>query len=1024
MKPLRLTIQAFGPYPGREVVDYREAVNSGLFGIYGQTGSGKSTIFSAMTFALFGESAKPDQEATSFRSDHADAATTTEVEFVFDLGDKRFVILRRPEQMRPKKVGGGDTKILHEAHFFDATGLQLEDIRDGQRGKIIAEKKVGVVDEAICGVLGYRSEQFRQIVLLPQGKFETFLTSKTKDRLSILRELFDISLYRRLTEKLKLEADEAEKAVRQEREYCTRQLNAENFESIDALASGITGCENQLASLVEVEDVANQQWNRTQQQHTAAESLEAKFINAERAVAQLAKISSHSEEMAILEARVARAQKVQSLKDVEDVAIRAARDLGDARTKMDEARKRVGEAKETANQAAAALVREEDRSGEIQSLTAELFTLQSHKDTIKTAAGLFVELGQTRAAEKKASDNLNLAQSSLSRSQQQLRGKKVQWDDAVTAIANRKEQVAKLGELNNELKTAIAFESTEEGIVNAEADVDRLDTELKIQIGAEQTEISRYEEAEGQLSEVQALHLASKLGDGMPCPVCGATVHPHPATGRIENEGLDQAFRSAKKALDAAKGKSEAAGRQLTQAHGVLAERRLQFVGLEKPERTAEAIRGEIGAVQKIHDQIVVGIDPSAAKNEFDDLNLKLDIASQNQVAKQGSYDDTKNRTAGATARYEQAISSVPEKLRVSEILEAALVNAQAELKKRRDALVAAVKADGNAKSADVRANTEAEGATGTVNDCLHRHQEINVAFQNRLVEIGMTEPEYQALKPAVASIVNDQQIVDDHKFALKIASQTASATAFDIQGQVQPDLIVEEAKRKTAHESLNKAMELSFGAKERLKRLNELRGRLSDTLRLLDEAEVKSGPLRNMAAFCSGANPLRLDLETFAIGAMFDQALQAANLRLMPMTSNRYRLERDIVGSGNGRRGLGIQAFDAYTGKSRATSTLSGGETFIFALALALGLADVVESISGKVRLDTIFIDEGFGSLDTENESGTLDQVLHALGSLVKKSRAVGLISHVPLVQEAIPNGFYVRKTTTGSTIETRGTM
>jgi exonuclease SbcC len=154
----------------------------------------------------------------------------------------------------------------------------------------------------------------------------------------------------------------------------------------------------------------------------------------------------------------------------------------------------------------------------------------------------------------------------------------------------------------------------------------------------------------------------------------------------------------------------------------------------------------------------------------------------------------------------------------------------------------------------------------------------------------------------------------------------------------------------------------------------------------------------------------------------MFDQVLEAANLRLAPMTSGRYRLERDLDGAGRGSRGLGIQVFDVHTGKSRATSTLSGGETFIAALALALGLADVVESASGKVRLDTIFIDEGFGSLDTENGSGTLDQVLQVLNSIVRQNRAVGLISHVPLVQEAIPNGFYVRKGISGSSVEERG--
>ncbi len=203
MRPIRLTLQAFGPFAGREVIDFRQAMASGLFGIYGQTGAGKSTIFSAMTFALFGEAAKVEQEPVSLRSDHADPGVPTEVEFVFEIDNKRYVIRRSPEQVRPKLRGSGDTRSAPEAWLFDATGLSLDEIGDNRWGTVIAEKKIGAVREAIVDLLGYGPEQFRQIVLLPQGRFETFLAAKTDDRRDILRELFDVSIYRRLAEKMK-----------------------------------------------------------------------------------------------------------------------------------------------------------------------------------------------------------------------------------------------------------------------------------------------------------------------------------------------------------------------------------------------------------------------------------------------------------------------------------------------------------------------------------------------------------------------------------------------------------------------------------------------------------------------------------------------------------------------------------------------------------------------------------------------------------------------------------------------------
>lgn len=203
---------------------------------------------------------------------------------------------------------------------------------------------------------------------------------------------------------------------------------------------------------------------------------------------------------------------------------------------------------------------------------------------------------------------------------------------------------------------------------------------------------------------------------------------------------------------------------------------------------------------------------------------------------------------------------------------------------------------------------------------------------------------------------------------------------------------------------------------------LDDLLTSLRDQLKSLAELENETGPLRGLAEAFAGENPMRTPLETFAIGAMFDHVLDAANLRLDPMTAGRYRFERDAQAvGGRTKRGLDIRVHDIQTGRPREISTLSGGETFIAALSLALGLSDVVEMSHGRIRLDTIFIDEGFGSLDTENDGGTLDLVLQVLQEIVGRNRAVGLISHVPLVQQAVPNGFSIVKGVGGSRVERR---
>ncbi|MEO1420330.1 MAG: SMC family ATPase, partial [Pseudomonadota bacterium] len=363
MRPVRLTLQAFGPYPGRVVIDFRDAVEAGLFGIYGQTGSGKSTIFSAMTFALFGEAAKAEQDAPSLRSDHADPDVVTEAEFVFDIGERRYVVLRRPDQMRPKARGEGETRSAHEAYLFDATGISLDDITDAARGKIVAEKKVRDVDAAVVEMLGYGSEQFRQIVLLPQGRFEKFLSAKTKERLEILRELFDVSLYEKLMADLKSAADEAERQVREERALCIRQLAAEGFESTDALISGIEAATEKCAELRANEETGKATAEAAEKAVRQAEAIEEKFATAEKMNERLCALEAQKGDVETLSEQVRQAERALGLIDVEERVRDAEREVAEAESKREEAHEAAEVAANGAEKAAQALRREDERAG-------------------------------------------------------------------------------------------------------------------------------------------------------------------------------------------------------------------------------------------------------------------------------------------------------------------------------------------------------------------------------------------------------------------------------------------------------------------------------------------------------------------------------------------------------------------------------------------------------------------------------------------------------------------------------------
>ena len=289
-------------------------------------------------------------------------------------------------------------------------------------------------------------------------------------------------------------------------------------------------------------------------------------------------------------------------------------------------------------------------------------------------------------------------------------------------------------------------------------------------------------------------------------------------------------------------------------------------------------------------------------------------------------------------------------------------------------------------------------------------------------MQLKLSPEDFLKFRPDIVEIERFSEAIDTHEQQLRRAEGGVAQSAAAIEGQQRPELSTFREKRDELQRVAGEIRESATQAGMRHQRLASLQEELSTELDRLRTLEESTGPLRALEEACSGRNEMKTTLETFAIGTLFDAVLEGANLRLEPMTGGRYRFERDIDSTGGvAKRGLDIRVYDIQTGRARELSTLSGGETFIAALSLALGLSDVVETTHGGIRLDTVFVDEGFGSLDTDNDGGTLETVLQVLQEVVGESRAVGLISHVPLVQQAVPNGFSIRKGIGGSHIEVR---
>ncbi len=1022
MKPVRLTIQALGPFLGRKVVDFREAMNWGLFGIYGPTGSGKSSMFNAISFALFGEPTRSEQDASSLRSDHADPKTQTEVELVFDLGDKRYFVIRRPAQPRPKARGQGETQSPHEAYLFDATGLSPDAITQGSPGRILAERRVRDVDAAIKDLLRYGPDQFRQIVLLPQGRFERFLAANTRDRLGILRDLFDVSLYERLRIQLAEQAKEIERELSTRREVWRRKLEEVGCTTLGDLEEKIRESLRDFRQLRRKEEAFKAKLNEAEEDSKKALIIDRWFQEAEATNQHLENLEKERVAMNRLAEKVALAEKARVLAETERRVRDARREVREAQEALHRASVALQEARNCAEEAKTKLSEEQERSAEIDGLQDQKRELERYLGILKDAEDRSEHLSEAIRNREEAGKRLEDARNELAQAKELHQKKSGKLKAAREAAGKRAGIQIRLFRLEADHSAAVAFETAWRDVELAAAAVKTAEENCAEARARAEAARQACDTAEKQLLQAHALHLATTLVDGSPCPVCGSCEHPAPATGDLEHANLDQNFRAARKNLPNAEQQLHTAEQKLAAEKATLCERRKRAEALARPNASAAELADQIAAAKEQLEALGPEIDLGQAEAEVETLQRKIESAETACHQLRDAFEDKRNQETNARAALERMLADVPTDKRDPHRLRDDIGEVTRKRDERISSLQHAQKAERSASDRLIRAENDHQNAQCRLTSSMEAEKDAKKDFKNRLEQEGLTAETFETGKAGIATLENDKARLEKFERDVASASEAVKTYADRVAGIERPDLNALETLRDLCERQFDHAKRERMKARADCRVLTKLRRDLKVSARRIEEAEASSGPLRHLAALMNGENRWQITLETYAIGAMFDQVLEAANWRLGRMTAGRYRLERDLEDSGRGRRGPGIQVFDLYTGKARSTTTLSGGETFIAALALALGLADVVERSSGKVRLDTIFIDEGFGGLDTENGAGTLDQVLQVLNSLVTQGRVVGLISHVPLVQEAVPNGFYVRKGPTGSSIETRG--
>ncbi|WP_243304776.1 AAA family ATPase [Geothrix oryzisoli] len=911
MKPLRLSLEAFGPYAGRQELDFADLGNQSFFLIHGPTGAGKTSLLDGISYALYGQTSGGQRETRDLRSHFATPDTPTRVTFDFALGGKTYRVERTPEQQVPKQRGGGTKKQLYAAHLWE--------LRGGAEVPLATEKPT-VVDAAVADLLGFKASQFRQVVLLPQGRFQEFMLAGSAERQAILQTLFQTGRYAALAEALA----EREKSLREA--LLTTQAAARELLAQAGVATAQDLPERLQAAAQQVEARTREQAGARRAFDRAEAALrEGKRLGeAQAAVARLeqeearlaATADGWAQAFAKAEAALAEAQQDEPRRDDLRRTIDRLKELEPKLAALEQARKAV---------AAAALERN------------QLEELAGRQTRHREAAGLEATRQKALLQELRTEASQLQGREGLLRLARQKRTQREQLDQA--------------SQLAEHATTVHA--SAQTGLNAAEQSVRVARTQLR--------------DLQERHLAAQAAHLAQNLTPGEPCPVCGSEAHPRPAA-----PSSDQPDELALQRAQARQDEAEAA---LGQAQKIAAAR---FADLETARARREDLAHHLG--EDAH------ADPAALAAE----EARTLEALERSRRAEGNLIQAERTLAGAEAAQQQAeaqFATTAQRQSEVALLEA---GAQATVKVHEEALAEDLRGPG----ALAARRRQAEEELARSEDGLKAAREARSAAQTAAIEADAALRSHRERLEAGRT--------EARKTAADFLAVLA-ATGVDIPAGEPPlaHLPSLQIARDRAQARFSQAGEALGRAQSEQATLQRLEASLAE-LEARQGAETRRHrAAASLARVARGEDGTRVSFERYVQGALLDEVLVSATERLRRMSKQRYALRRATAG-GDLRRagGLELEITDAHTGHPRAVSSLSGGEGFQASLALALGLSDVVQRHAGGIRLDTVFIDEGFGSLDSE----ALDLALRTLEELNQGGRLVGLISHLDEVKARIP--------------------
>ena len=913
MRPLKITMSAFGPYAGEVTLDMQKLGKSGIYLITGDTGAGKTTVFDAISYALYGEASGNYRENTTLRSKYASADTPTFVELEFEYNNEIYKINRNPEYPRPNKRGEGFTKQSANAELVMPDGSVITKIKD--------------VSAKVEEIIGINKNQFSQIAMIAQGDFRKLLICETNERSKIFRKIFKTEPYHNIEIKLSSLFNELKRNREKEKSGIEQYINQLKCNENDTLSLELERAKSGDVLIEDVIKLAGEIINKDTLEYTKTQK------NIESINEEIEKINSNI-------------KLYENQEATKKAYAKASAKLEELKTKRNECEKAYKSA--------------EAQRERLDDLTRKINLINSKMPKYDELKSLENSINERTQSFEKSNNSLKLKQQEITLLEKEIDEKSKALEEVkgadllVQKLTVQKEEINKKAEALKELKT----------------EIDRCKTEQKNLKNAQsfaKSALDEYGALENEYNQIyiaffneQAGIIADELKDGEPCPVCGSTSHPNLAR-KSENAPSQADVESAQNLVKKAQEKAD------------------------KARDTASALKSRV-------DEIAANVK-SATKKLFGTDDNVFDNYNSNINALKKEYDDTL-----------ALLKTANEKLNLYQKLDKEIPKIQEKQKSLSDEISTL--------------NTQKASDEAFISENTKRVTSIKSELDFESADIAKDKlKEYTTLSNDIKNAIEKSKNAFDD---IKSKYDTQKGTKASLENALKEFKEIDLA-------SLNeKSLKLNEHKKDVDKTAKSLYSRIESNKLLVDNIFEKRDILKGyddkyvwLKALSETANgdisgKEKITLETFVQMTYFDSIIRKANIRLLTMSDGQYELvRRSDAETLKKNEGLALDVIDHFNASTRSVSTLSGGESFMASLCLALGLSDEIQSSNGGIKLDTMFVDEGFGSLDGE----ALDRALSALTSLSQGNRLVGIISHVDALRDRIDNKIFITKDrTTGS--------